>query len=503
MNVTFSMLLEETAAQLGVQPLCAQSSPVGSIRAILPLRGTPEREDALFIAAQPPKRRPRFLFCTQGDALPGAAVFPGVSRTRLLCAAQAALNICLSWGDEILRMICEGRGLDPIVAYAHERFKNPFLIYDRSLKVLAYTLNDGSDDRLWRDTVQRGTVTELSADGAKELLRYIEKADRIDTPFRHEAPELSDPFFSCNIMLEGRRVGMIALMQRHHAVTEGELGFLQNLCVLLSLQMQREAFRRETSSRLYHQLIDDLLSGSILDPDTLTARLTAIRFAPAAYTRVLRFAAENAFMADAAWKHAFDCLLSLHIGGRGMLVQDAILFLLPSDTQALSTNTLTALDGFCKAHQLRCGISDACEGLLPVHTVKNQTGLALSLGRGRVTCFADVRFDNLLAQCAASESPAELLHPAVALLAAHDRAHQTEFLATLTALFDSQHNQMLAARRLKIHRTTLFYRLQRIAEIAGVCLDDPREMLFLQFTLAVHARQTHSSRPSAQSGGHA
>ena len=86
------------------------------------------------------------------------------------------------------------------------------------------------------------------------------------------------------------------------------------------------------------------------------------------------------------------------------------------------------------------------------------------------------------------------LNAAIAQLAAHDAQHGSEYLATLEALFDSQYNQMIAARALHIHRTTLIYRLQRISELTGLRMDDAQEMLYAHFSLCVY-RSLQSPAP--------
>ena len=99
--------------------------------------------------------------------------------------------------------------------------------------------------------------------------------------------------------------------------------------------------------------------------------------------------------------------------------------------------------------------------------------------------FSEVRFNNFLKHCRDYPRPQEILHPAVFVLARRDDAGQSEYLNTLEALFACQYNQLSAARRLHIHRTTLFYRLQKIVELTGIRLEDAREMLFLQISVEV------------------
>lgn len=494
MRITFSMILERVSKQLACTPSLVSHSFDGYVVAVAPYTKGMETDDTvLYVAAAVPASdaRPRQLFClgTAADEQAHeciACFSSSLSRSALLAAAQSALAFYHAWGDTILDMIYAGQGFDPIVAFAHDTFKNPFLIYDSSLKVLAYTKTDGSTDRTWQEVVRDGAVTNMNEEEARDLMLYVEKLDRYPNPFKYHPKHLTDPFYSCNIMLFGKRVGMVDLMERNHIITQGELDLLKGFCYLLSFEMQKDTLRRENSSAVYHQLILDLLNGAITDHAILRSRLTSTRWTPTAITRILRLEPENTFMSEAELHHVFERLLSLSLGGRGIIDGKSITFLLScsgADKQAIP---LSILEDFCQANHVRCGISDAYDDLLKTHTMLNQPSLSLMLDTSRIVCFSDVRFKNLLRVCAAHDFPSEILHPAIPVLAAHDAEHQTEYLDTLCALFDCQYNQMLAARTLHIHRTTLFYRLQRICDMTGLNLNDAQDVLFFQFSLSVY-----------------
>jgi DNA-binding PucR family transcriptional regulator len=64
-------------------------------------------------------------------------------------------------------------------------------------------------------------------------------------------------------------------------------------------------------------------------------------------------------------------------------------------------------------------------------------------------------------------------------------------LPTLEAYFSAGASPKETAARLRLHRNTVLYRLQRIADISGHRPDDPQTALSLQ--LALRLRQTLSA----------
>jgi purine catabolism regulator len=68
----------------------------------------------------------------------------------------------------------------------------------------------------------------------------------------------------------------------------------------------------------------------------------------------------------------------------------------------------------------------------------------------------------------------------------YDREHNSELVPTLRAFFEQNANASETARKMYVHRNTLNYRLQRIAEIVGLDLDNPDTRLALAVALRIH-----------------
>ncbi|MCC7600437.1 helix-turn-helix domain-containing protein [Janthinobacterium sp. FW305-129] len=80
---------------------------------------------------------------------------------------------------------------------------------------------------------------------------------------------------------------------------------------------------------------------------------------------------------------------------------------------------------------------------------------------------------------------AEQLRQTLARLQAHDRKAGT-LMRTLAAWFRHHSHPMATARALHIHRNTLDYRLQKIAELTGLDLDDTDDRLLLYVALQLN-----------------
>ncbi|MBP2638743.1 MAG: transcriptional regulator, CdaR [Firmicutes bacterium] len=68
----------------------------------------------------------------------------------------------------------------------------------------------------------------------------------------------------------------------------------------------------------------------------------------------------------------------------------------------------------------------------------------------------------------------------------HDQRHGAELVTTLTIFLEENENFNRVSERMFIHRNTIKYRLQKIDELSGRSLVDPKERMLLYFATIVH-----------------
>jgi DNA-binding PucR family transcriptional regulator len=64
----------------------------------------------------------------------------------------------------------------------------------------------------------------------------------------------------------------------------------------------------------------------------------------------------------------------------------------------------------------------------------------------------------------------------------YDDKHNTKLNETLETYLRLERNVVQTAKALFIHRSTLFYRLERIQKIINANLDDPKTRLYLEIS---------------------
>jgi PucR family transcriptional regulator, purine catabolism regulatory protein len=101
-------------------------------------------------------------------------------------------------------------------------------------------------------------------------------------------------------------------------------------------------------------------------------------------------------------------------------------------------------------------------------------GLRL-FGPGQLTYFGDLGVYRLLLSIGATKELKEFYHEVLGRLLEHDARNGGELLKTLEAYFENQGSPSMIAKKEKMHRNTVLYRIRRIQEITGVDLNENSE----------------------------
>jgi purine catabolism regulator len=137
---------------------------------------------------------------------------------------------------------------------------------------------------------------------------------------------------------------------------------------------------------------------------------------------------------------------------------------------------------------LRCGIGAPAREISTWRTSFRQAGQALEmarrLGAREPLFFPDLSVYRLLLQLEHSPELISFQEEILGPLLAHESSD--ELISTLEAYFQHNNNVSQTAEALYIHRNTLVYRLERIAAIANLDLDEPETRLAVQLALRIY-----------------
>ena len=121
--------------------------------------------------------------------------------------------------------------------------------------------------------------------------------------------------------------------------------------------------------------------------------------------------------------------------------------------------------------------------------------LRRSDGSGAVVRFEDLGLRHLLGRLADGPELRRFVVGELGVLVRHDATHSAVLMPTLRAFLDAHGSKTHAAKALHVERRTMYYRLERIAELLGRDLGDPEVRLRLD--VAMRGADLLASRDSA------
>lgn len=409
-----------------------------------------------------------------------------VQLRRLVMAMEQCFAFYNAWGDALLDIVRRGGDWYALIEEGHRVLQNPMIIYNRSMRILAYTVDDGTRDAIWSDTVSAGVARVDSPTRSSDLMAFIAQVERTDKPFRFRGEGMSDPFWSAPVRAGDTPCGMVNAVEFHRPLSPGDQDLLRTFAEYAAVGMQRANARAAIPDALPRQFMLDLLSGEITSRDRLNTRLIAVDWIALSRFRFVCLRSSFPYLSGEQWRKHYSQLLSLGLNTPSAMLdgaEPAIGILLTAETPDRFARTLETLRQFCALNNLRAGVSDVYADLLDTPRYFRQSEAALEL-LGEAFCFyEDARYARMLRHLRSHPHREDLMHPAVARLTAQGEKEGAEYIQTLQALISHAFNQVDAAETLGIHRTTLAYRLRRIQELTGLNLSDPRQVFHVAVSL--------------------
>ena len=154
-----------------------------------------------------------------------------------------------------------------------------------------------------------------------------------------------------------------------------------------------------------------------------------------------------------------------------------------------------ALAPLCRDYGMYAGISSPVPGIRELcaayYEAQRALDRAFALRSEKwIIPFSECALDTLLRDVQQPLTAAHLVSPQLRTLLDYDARNGTEYFATLKSYLLHERDIPRTSEALIIHRTTLLYRLRKIAGIVPLDLDDPAQRLYMMLSLEILAGES-------------
>lgn len=397
---------------------------------------------------------------------------------------------------EIYNSLFTENSIDGILNIGENFLSNPIFILDTSYRIITRS-NLAKLDNSSIETYNGESYLLLDIIQLMKKNKCIDKIYNSDNAFFYNSDEI---LIFCSIRISNITVGYISVLQSKREFNDEDLELTNVLSKVFSIQFQKENLFISNSGLDEEYYLTDLLMNRIDNIEYITKRLKYINFN----------LYENFIILSIPFKQKYNDyrdnfgLKELIKNSKHILkncistyYKDRVIFLISNEHKEVINDSLkqTLLE-FLKLNNLQCGISMVFENLLDIQDFFYQSIYALELPScmkidNTINYFEDYIEYYLfnISMCTNNDSYKinllTLVHPWIKKLIKFDNQNKTDLLKTLKTYIENNRNANATSIQLNIHRSTFFYRFNKIQSVLGTSLSNKYDIFKLELSFKI------------------
>lgn len=396
------------------------------------------------------------------------------------------------WDERLQYALNHDLGIAELCRISVEYFQNPLFIHDAHFHIIECPIrtkgmtNWEKDERTGLDMVPLDLINDFKVDP--------EYLDTLKTTGAHMFSENLRGYRILYVNIwgdQGRYEGRLCIDELHTPLKPGQFLAAEHLVRMVQIALRRRNLTAGSFSRPIEHLIEDVLERRIADGQAIERELGFCGWGMEDRYLCVKILIErrhidsmalistcNFIEANIAGSYAFQykndivCVINLTEGGID------------------SAKCLTQLAYIIREGLFKAGASNICRDFSQLAYFYRQAEIALEYGSAKnstVWChhFSDYVLPYILDHGCLEMPPGLVCAQGLFKLRRYDKANETELYKTLAVFLRNERHATKTAQELYIHRSTLFYRLDRIHDLIQQDLDDPKVRLYLNLSLYI------------------
>lgn len=407
----------------------------------------------------------------------------------ILDFVQSVFDELQDWANRLSYALNLDLPLEQLCRIGYEQFKNPLFIHDINFNILACPHRaEGmteweKDPYSGRDMLPNAVINDFKIDA-----EYIET---LTTRGAHMFSELQRGYriLYVNIWNEYNLYeGRLCIDELESSIMPSHFLLAEYFAWIVRIWINRRNVFAKNNGNPFGSFLIDVLEQNVTDLPTISTELSHQEWKAEDEYVCIRLGVQNRDKSVRSVSSTCNFLRVQLSGSYALPYKDEILVVvnLGFNGNKLS-NIIPHLSAIVREGLFICGVSNQFKPFTDLHYYYQQAGIALQYGMRSGQMFWTYYYDDCALQyllhTATHTLPARLLcsHKILDILA-YDEANHTELYATLKTYLNNHQNAVQTARDLFIHRSTLFYRLDRLKTQMNINLDNPKERLYLEIS---------------------
>lgn len=386
--------------------------------------------------------------------------------------------------------------IDGILNIAENFLENPIFILDTSYRIITRSTLASSDN---------SSIEQHNGENylLLETISLMKKNKCIDTIYKTNTSFFyysDQDLIFCSIKVNDITVGYISILQSKRNFQQEDLEITDILSNIISIQIQKENLFISNSGLNEEYYLINLLENDIDDIEYIEERLKSSNFTLNKNLLIISIPFKQKYK---DFRHNFGLnqlitgIKKIFINCISVYYKDTIISLISNNSYCfLTDNAKENLIDFLRLNNLRCGASNVFENLSEIKDYFYQSLYALEITSNlqiddKINYFENY-IDYYLLHIAAHSNTnlnkinlSTLIHPWITKLIEFDVQNKTQLFKTLKAYFENNRNANEASKKLNIHRSTFFYRFNKIQNLLNISLDHCNNLFNLELSIKI------------------
>lgn len=390
-----------------------------------------------------------------------------------------------SWDLALQKALFSDTPLQDMLKASQDIFKNPLFVHDSDFYVLACPnrvegmLKWMIDSRNGRPMVPLDTINSFKID--KEYLHTL-KTRHADI---FSANQRGYRVLYMNLWNGQHYEGRICVDELQSLIKPGDFVAIEYLSEVILTSIKRRNIFWSSMGRNPEEICKKILDQSITDEHEVSRLLRFLSWGYHDQYLVFKLITDHADMTSTFSTSAFGYIESQVSSSHAFFYDNSIVVIV---NQTAGNNTsaqiVSDISYLLREGLFKIGLSNEIHDFSQLHVAYRQASIALEYGpvtddTSWCFYFKDCALDYMSHKVCEDISSDYLCAAEIRTLMDYDEKHNTKLGETLETYLTLERNVVQTARALFIHRSTLFYRLDRIHQITGLDLDNPRIRLYL------------------------
>ena len=409
----------------------------------------------------------------------------------ILNLVQQTFEKYQKWDKQLQNALQSSDPIDEMLEASLPIFNNPIFAHDTNFYILSCPRQVRGmsvwerDPRTGRFTVPLSLIQDFRLD--MEYLRTLTTKG----PNLYSKDMRGYRILYFNLWLDKNYVGRLCVNELQSLILPSHFLVIDHLGTFIELCLRQHMLFRLNMGNDIRQFFTDYLDGKVFEESQVQHSLHFLNWNMHDRYLFLRLESDH----QNEQMHSSMATLG-HIeaqipDGCAFIYQQGIAVVVNlSYDHSSSSDIISALAIILREGLYKLGASSVVHDFLQLPQAYSQAVAALELGKksgSMIWCyrFDDYILDYMLEQSTTKISPELLCHQSLSILKKYDEENNTELLHTLNVYLSLERNALQTANALFIHRSTLFYRLERIQKLTRLNLDDVKIRLVLLLSFAM------------------